>query len=316
MEIRISELKFDFVKYYILLIIIRQTFLFFINLYFHNYTILFIDAIAIAMLSTVYYLHFHFPYNFEKMARICCVFFLIFDLVYGAFSQNFVYYIFLNTLLFPWAFYMFFNLRQTVLLSLGTLLIFPLSKIFNYFLDYKFEQIQYEKTFMICIISFNLMLLFLLLYYYTEITASQRILSFLENKEKIDVEPNAKKSSELLVANTSYKALFERIDDHMSTKQPWRNAEYNLEQMAKDLNLNIFQISTAINYCTKNNFKTYLNDYRLNAFTEEIKNQKDNDVLLKEIYLDLGFNSRVTFNRNFKNKFGVNPQEYIATHIF
>ncbi|KRD09178.1 hypothetical protein ASE21_15160 [Flavobacterium sp. Root901] len=315
MEIKISELKFDFVRYYILLIIMRQLFLAVINFYFDNYTVLFIDSIAIAMLCTIYFLHFHFPYNFDKMARICCIFFLIFDLVYGTFSHNFIYYVFLNTLLFPWAFYLFFNLKQTIILTLSTLLVFPLSKIQNHYFVTKYGNLNYENAFMVCVIAFNLGLLFLLLHFYTEIMACQRIHSFLQNKEKTGAETIIKKS-ELVVTNTSYKSLFERIEEHMVLKQPWRNAEYNLEQMAKDLNLNIFQISTAINYCTKNNFKTYVNDYRLNAFKEEIKNQKNKDILLKEVYLDLGFNSRVTFNRNFKNKFGETPQEYIATHIF
>lgn len=314
MEIKINELRFDFVKYYILLIIMRQLFLFAINFYFYNYTVVFIDAIAIAMLSTVYYLHFHFPYNFEKMGRISCIFFLIFDLVYGAFSQNFVYYIFLNTLLFPWAFYMFFNLKKTIILTLCTLLIFPLNIAVDHFSIQKIINLQYEYILMICIIFFDLGLLFLLLYYFTEIKASKRIVEFLEKKEKSILESSIKKDTELIF-NTSNVSMFQKIDEYMSIKQPWRNAEYNLEQMAKELNLNSFQISTAINYCTKNNFKTYLNDYRLNAFIDEIRNQKNKDILLKEVYLDLGFNSRVTFNRNFKNKFGETPQEYIATHI-
>ncbi|WP_426486148.1 helix-turn-helix domain-containing protein [Flavobacterium sp. 2] len=272
-----------------------------------------IHAIIISILCAVYYLNWHFPFNFEKMGRMACIFFLIFDLIYGAFSKDFVYCIFFTTILFPWFFYLFFNFKKTILLTLCSLLIFPLNNIANKFFPGQIVDVDYKNMVISCISIFNVGLLFLLLYFYTEICACKRIMFYVENNIKNIEETPAKKITEI-VLNTSNESIFEKIDQYMTLKQPWRNADYNLEQMAKDLNLNIFQISTAINHCTKDNFKTYLNDCRLNAFTEEIKSHANKDVYLKEIYLDLGFNSRVTFNRNFKNKFGETPQDYIVSN--
>jgi AraC-like DNA-binding protein len=74
-----------------------------------------------------------------------------------------------------------------------------------------------------------------------------------------------------------------------------------------------FKFQQPLIIAKKNNFKTYLNDFRLNAFEEQIKkNDNEENLSLKEIYLDIGFNSRVTFNRTFKNKFKKTPQEYIS----
>ena len=75
-------------------------------------------------------------------------------------------------------------------------------------------------------------------------------------------------------------------------------------------------VSTAINKMTNSNFKTYVNEYRLNAITEEIKQKvvKKELVVLKDIYLNNGFNHQATFNKVFKSKFGITPLEYIDKH--
>lgn len=312
LEIKANELKYNFVKYYFLMILLKQFFMMIINFYFDNLLLFLIDVVIIAVVSTLCYIHFNFSYDFERLSRASCILFLIFDLIYGAFSQGIVFFIFLNSLLFPWVFYLFFNIMKTFILTSFTLLIFPLNAILNYYYHSK-SLMQFHEYFLtVAIVVFDLILLFIILYYYTEISRCNAILFFV-NKE--EASPSEVKFNELndfdVLHDESTRKIFEKIDHYMLVAQPWRDAEYSLEQLAKDLNLSTFQISTSINYFTKSNFKSYLNNYRLNAFVEEMKNRKRKDILFKEVFLDLGFNSRVTFNRNFKNKFGKTPQEYL-----
>ncbi|MFP7655177.1 helix-turn-helix domain-containing protein [Chryseobacterium proteolyticum] len=96
----------------------------------------------------------------------------------------------------------------------------------------------------------------------------------------------------------------------MQTEKPWKNPEYSLKQLARDVNSNTQYVSTTINNYTKNNFKTYLNEFRLNAFIASLED-KNEEFSMEEIYLTIGFYNRSTFNRVFKSKFKMTPQEYI-----
>lgn len=311
-ETKIEQLKFDFAKYYIFILILRQLFLTIVNLIFKNYFYTYIDGISIAIISTVCFFHLKNPFNFEKIGKESCYFLLVLHFIYGAFSQNLVSYVVYNTFLFAIGFYIFFNYKKTVLLTISTLFIYPLNTFVSFTWPNKITNYDYINSLEIISIGFAVFLLLILLYYSTEIKKHETILEFIENKEKILSDSNLKKQI-LPNHNDFYSTLFKKIEDYMKSKEPWRNAEYNLEQLAKDINFNVFQISTAINYCKKNNFKTYLNDFRLNAFEEQIKKiDNEENLSLKEIYLDIGFNSRVTFNRTFKNKFKKTPQEYIS----
>lgn len=61
------------------------------------------------------------------------------------------------------------------------------------------------------------------------------------------------------------------------------------------------------------NFKVYVNEFRLKAIVNEIMQKKSNNeiIILKDIYLNNGFNHQATFNKVFKTHFGKTPQEYI-----
>ncbi|WP_165768091.1 helix-turn-helix domain-containing protein [Flavobacterium plurextorum] len=196
------------------------------------------------------------------------------------------------------------------------MLVYPAHLFLRSYLGFQEHSDSYESYTFHFLWIFNLMVLFITVYYGTEIKKYNSIL-FFEKEKKLQANQNSDQKREFEKnANISCQLIFEKIDLYMKNEEPWRNADYNLEQLALELRLNVFQISNAINYCTKNNFKSYLNDYRLNAFVEEIKTHKSKDFLLKEVYLNLGFNSRATFNRNFKSKFRKTPQQFVAMHIF
>ncbi len=97
----------------------------------------------------------------------------------------------------------------------------------------------------------------------------------------------------------------------MLEKKVWLNPEYNSKQLSEDVGSNTFYVSQAINTYAKMNVKTYLNEYRLNAFIDNIDDIKKGKASIKSVYLASGFNSQATFNRVFKNQFGISPLEYI-----
>lgn len=312
-EEKIKLLRFNFLQYYLTVLLLKHFFLIIINYYFNNLLIVFAEGVFIGILSGIYFVCINFPYDLDKMTRSCSLFFMFFDLFYGIINHTISFSIYLNLFLLPWIIYLFFPLRRTIFITISTLLIYPIDLFLRAYFEIRNHTKLYDNCIFICILIYSLILLFTVIHYYNEIK-KQSIL-FLEREKTLETDKNLNLKIEITkYSDISCQKIFNKVDTYMQIKQPWRNADYNLEQLAKDLQLSIFQISTAINYCTKNNFKSYLNDYRLNAFAEEIKSHKNDHFLLKEVYMDLGFNSRATFNRNFKNKFRKTPQEFLSMH--
>ena len=314
-EVKLDLLRINFFRNYTLILILRQFVIGFINFFFNNFFYVFIDAICVSILATFLFLQLKFPMDFNKIGKIGIVFLLIVNILYGTFSRDFIEFVFYNSFVFALSFYLFFCFKKTVLLTLITLVIFPLNKLNSFYTTSQLTLSEGYESSMKFASTISVLILFLVfLYYYTEIKRNVAVIDFLEEEERKSLEANIKKTD--TTNNEFYKILFAKIDSFMKKNEPWRNAEYNLDELAKELNLNVFQVSTAINYCNKSNFKTYLNEFRLNAIEKELKKNTNGKILLKQIYLDIGFNSRVTFNRTFKNKFGKTPQEYLQDENF
>lgn len=83
-----------------------------------------------------------------------------------------------------------------------------------------------------------------------------------------------------------------------------------LEQVAKKLHIPLKKISASINKTTGEDFSNYLNAVRVDEAIKLIK-QKSGNLKIEEIYLEVGYHTRSTFNRAFKAKTGFTPSEYI-----
>ena len=117
------------------------------------------------------------------------------------------------------------------------------------------------------------------------------------------------------VIDTEYLELFEKIEQLMKEKQVWVNPDYNVLQLSKDIGTNTLYISQSINKFAKMNVRSYLNEYRLKEFIGNIEEIKKGKISIKEAFCSCGFNSQSTFNRVFKNKFNMTPQEYLNNFI-
>ncbi len=206
------------------------------------------------------------------------------------------------------------------------MLIFPIDYAINYFfnIERSFTALYLEYL-NIFTVFFSLILFFSYLYYFVQINRLKTICNYITNNEVIidgffyiparsyRIKSNniLNKINDLPANESTYSLLFEKIESHMTINQPWKSSEYSLQQLAKEMNSNHLYVSFAINKYSKKNFKTYLNEYRLAAFTEYVKGKDNEQLLLKEIYLNIGFDNQATFNRVFKSKFFMTPQEYM-----
>ncbi|MDA3812406.1 MAG: AraC family transcriptional regulator, partial [Spirochaetaceae bacterium] len=98
-----------------------------------------------------------------------------------------------------------------------------------------------------------------------------------------------------------------------------KRIEEYIDENFSDINLSINAISSSFSYSPQyfsgifkeifaTNFRTYLEDKRLNIFIDHLKQNPEKD--LKEMISDVGYNSQNTFSKAFKRHFGISASEY------
>lgn len=125
---------------------------------------------------------------------------------------------------------------------------------------------------------------------------------FLESNKQDYIEKET--PSEEVIEKASW------LKEQMETNLFYLNSELTLKSLADNLNIHPNVLSKIINDGLNKNFSDFVNEYRVNAFTEKLHNDKYDNITLLGISFECGFNSKTTFNRVFKNIKGVTPLNY------
>ncbi|WP_431126374.1 helix-turn-helix domain-containing protein [Flagellimonas flava] len=100
------------------------------------------------------------------------------------------------------------------------------------------------------------------------------------------------------------------ITRYVTEDKSFKNSNLNRETIANSTGLSINQVSEIINTSFKKNFNDWINDLRI----EEAKHYlKESELSIKEIYYEVGFNSKSAFNSAFKKRLGTTPSSYRST---
>jgi AraC-like DNA-binding protein len=112
-------------------------------------------------------------------------------------------------------------------------------------------------------------------------------------------------------------ALFERGGEWINEiikNEWWKDPELSLKVLAAKLGTNSTTLSAAINASANNNFNSVINKLRVEYVCHQILNQlnapADPKSSLTQLASDAGFNSKNSFNRNFKKFVGVSPTHF------
>ncbi|MFK7806899.1 MAG: helix-turn-helix domain-containing protein [Saprospiraceae bacterium] len=97
----------------------------------------------------------------------------------------------------------------------------------------------------------------------------------------------------------------------MEEEKPYLNPELNLIQLAKELRMTRAQLSEIINIGYQKNFNDYINQFRVEAVKQSLREGNQERLSLLGIALECGFNSKATFNRVFKKFTGLSPTGYL-----
>jgi AraC-like DNA-binding protein len=93
----------------------------------------------------------------------------------------------------------------------------------------------------------------------------------------------------------------------METKRPYRDPDLNLDRLARKAVLPTRQISAAINRATGKNVSQFVNDFRI---VEACKLLAETDKTVTAIMLDVGFQTKSNFNREFRRVTDMTPVQW------
>lgn len=106
-------------------------------------------------------------------------------------------------------------------------------------------------------------------------------------------------------------ALHESLKQLMDTEKYFTEPELSLNMLASKLSIHPNYLSQVINEKEGVSFFDYINTLRVNEFKRLIQEKDQNQFTLISIAYDSGFNSKSSFNKNFKKVTGLSPTDYI-----
>ena len=102
--------------------------------------------------------------------------------------------------------------------------------------------------------------------------------------------------------------LTQRLDEHRDYLEP----DLKLADLAGRIGTNSSVLSRAVNSQFGVNFNDFINGKRCEAFLERVRRGEHERHTLLSLALDSGFNSKSTFNRAFRKRFGYSPGEALG----
>ena len=102
--------------------------------------------------------------------------------------------------------------------------------------------------------------------------------------------------------------LIQRLDCYMKKNNAWRDPDLSLNTLASELFTNRTSLAQAMRESGYENYTNYINRLRIEDFIQQIESGQSEN--FQEAFFFVGFRSRGTALRNFRQFTGMTPSEY------
>lgn len=221
-------------------------------------------------------------------------------------------------------FHVWFRLVLFILFFAPVLFIFftPFTRRYNN-TDKKW-MLKYTLCFSVNTVAYMIVLVYdslivKTLYYYVSVGCSLYI-AYMELFERLMIrQPIADEHAsmehagqpEVAEASMAHQhPLCERIVRHMNQTCAYRDPDISLNKLVASLYTNRTTLSTAFHELGYSSFNSYINSLRIEEFIRRIRANESTNY--QDAFYDVGFRSRATALRNFKQYTGKTPSEYFA----
>jgi AraC-like DNA-binding protein len=107
------------------------------------------------------------------------------------------------------------------------------------------------------------------------------------------------------------KRIYEQLVGYMKDQKIFTDTELTLAALAKNLDVHPNHLSQVINSHEGKSFYDYINFHRVDEFKRLAPLPDNRNYTLLSLAYECGFNSKTSFNRNFKKVTGFSPTEWL-----
>ena len=139
------------------------------------------------------------------------------------------------------------------------------------------------------------------------------LMSYQFHQDKSEIKTTTREKYERSGLSREKAAeLSKKLQTFMEEKQPFKDSNLSLHQLAEMLEITPHNLSEVINTGLQMNFFDFVNQYRVDRVKKDILDNNKRHLTLLSIALDAGFNSKSSFNAIFKKHTGLTPSGFRA----
>jgi len=170
---------------------------------------------------------------------------------------------------------------------------------------YSYINLYYFRTFSAYISYDNIWITIpLFIYIVGYFSLRQPELFRIVREETLKVQPKRLSGLETAQLKSSLEVL-------LRENQVYLDNDLTLGELSKSLNASSNDVSWLLNNEYKASFYDFINQYRIREFLSRVHANQHAQQTILSIAMDVGFNSKSTFNKVFKAQMGLTPSEYI-----
>ncbi|RXM52045.1 AraC family transcriptional regulator [Chryseobacterium sp. CH25] len=141
----------------------------------------------------------------------------------------------------------------------------------------------------------------------------------------LDLPVDAERANEKEVGNEFVKyqknspgddviqTVYEKLKERMVQEKLYKDPDLNLTYVAQLLEVHPNILSQTINSVENKNFYDYINRYRIEEFKRIASLPENQKYTILSLAFESGFNSKTSFNRNFKKYMNCSPREFLKS---
>lgn len=147
------------------------------------------------------------------------------------------------------------------------------------------------------------------------------ILEFTSKQSDAPEEKQAEQNDDIIAVKyqknfageEAIQSTYQKLNFRMEHEKLYKDPELNLNQVASLLDVHPNILSQTINSVENKNFYDYINQHRIEEFKRIVILPENQKFTILSLAFESGFNSKTSFNRNFKKYMDCSPREYIKS---